>query len=84
MDLSSALEVSRTMLSSGASTEEVLAKLRERGCSKIDSIRVLMQITNIPLGEAKRVVHLSKAWEQERETHDAFHKSLEDEINRGE
>lgn len=84
MDLNAIMEFSRELLSRGASTDDLLAKLREKGCSKIDSMKFLMQLKGLPLSEAKRAVHLSKAWESDRERDDAFHQALEDGLATGE
>ena len=51
-----------SMLAIGLPREEVLAFLRARGMSKIDTMRVLADATGISLIEAKNVVQGSKAW----------------------
>jgi ribosomal protein L7/L12 len=75
-----AINVSK-MLEAGRTSEDVLKFLREAGCHKIDSIKILRRVLNISLGEAKQMVHFSSVWSDVRERDDAFHSSLE-ELNR--
>lgn len=54
----------------------VLAALRAEGFSKIDCVGATVEVRQIPLREAKRLVHESEAWSDTRERDD----SLLDEI----
>ena len=67
----------REMMSRGGSVEEVLSLLRRRGCSKVESIKLLIVIAGLGLGEAKRQVHHSDIWHDRREADDELHASLE-------
>jgi ribosomal protein L7/L12 len=67
----------RETLSHGGDVEEVLALLRQSGCSKVESIKLLREIAGLGLGEAKRRVHLSETWRDRREADDELHASLE-------
>jgi len=75
--MQSLIETCRSMLKSDNSTESILSFLKESGCSKIDSMRVLMELMGLSLGEAKQVVHLSEAWRDTRDSDDRFHESLQ-------
>lgn len=66
----------RQLLESGASIEEVLAELRRKGLSKVESIAVLARVSGMALGRAKNVVHHSQAWRDLREDHERFDESL--------
>jgi len=65
------------LLQSGADHEIVLAFLRERGFNKLDSIKALVGISGISLGDAKNVVHNSRAWQDVFTRDEEFHASLE-------
>jgi hypothetical protein len=69
-------ERANTLLRKGQDWDMVLATLRTEGFSIIDSIVAYRQITQVPLGEAKHVVHHSDAWSDRRALHDAFHESI--------
>jgi ribosomal protein L7/L12 len=75
--MQSLIEACRPMLTSGNNTESVLTFLKESGCSKIESMRVLIELMGLSLGEAKQVVHLSEAWRDTRDRDDSFHESLQ-------
>lgn len=57
------IESSNQMLIAGKDTENILAFLRENGCSKIKSFVILKKLYKIPLDEAEDLVHLSKTWQ---------------------
>ncbi len=60
--------------------EDVLLFLRQETDSKTISMGVIKRFARVSLGEAKRIVHFSKTW-QDRERADAdFHDSLIDEM----
>ena len=64
------------MLRSGAGRDQVIAKMREAGIDKIDSMKLLRFAAGISLGEAKKWVHLSPAWSDRRQADDDFHESI--------
>jgi hypothetical protein len=69
-------------LAAGRATEDDLVHdLRDRGCSKIDSIVVLRDVLRISLAKAQMIVHLSPVWsdvrEQDEALHDAFWAAIE-------
>ncbi len=53
---SSVLEQCRAMLANGADIESVLCVLRDNGFSKVHSIKALVDLGQVSLAEAKRVV----------------------------
>ncbi len=55
----------------------MLAFLRRKGCSKVDSMRVIMIVLDVDLARAKRIVHESKAWADVRDRDDRLHGALE-------
>ncbi len=55
-------ELAETMLQIGDSPETVMATLREGGLSKIDCMRVMADLLEIPLLQAKTLVLNSPAW----------------------
>jgi ribosomal protein L7/L12 len=67
----------REMLSNGHDIEAVVASLKQRGCSILESIKVVREITGSSLGDAKRVVHFSQAWAELRGAHENLHATLE-------
>ena len=68
----------RLLRAKGASIEDILVLLRQKGLSRIGSTRVLMEIEGLSLAEAKPVVHLSRAWADTREEAERFHEMLEE------
>lgn len=70
----------KQLLESGASIEEILAELRSKGLSKVESIAALARISGMTPGRAKRVVHLSRAWSDLREDHERFEENLGDAL----
>jgi hypothetical protein len=73
-DLSSDL---RELLGSGASLDTALSQLRASGASIVESIVSVRSVRRCDLAEAKRLVHLSPAWEDVRVLNDQFHAELE-------
>jgi hypothetical protein len=55
------------MVDDGASVEEVLAHLRERGLSPLQSVAVLCAISGMTPREADKTVVLSEAWADRRD-----------------
>ncbi len=66
----------RELLKQGEAVEVVLAFVRKAGASPIDSIKVLMDVTGVPLAEAKHTVHFSEAWRDMRDDHEEFHERV--------
>lgn len=52
-----------------------LLRLREMGASKIESIKVLREVSGMTLGEAKEAVHFSPAWGDRRASDESFQES---------
>jgi len=50
--------------------------LRERGFNKLDSIKALISATGMSLGEAKNIVHHSRAWQDSFARDEEYHASL--------
>ena len=50
------------LVEAGAAQEIVLGVMRQGGLSKIDSIKLLSELTGVGLLEAKNLVHGSRAW----------------------
>ena len=61
----------------GARWDEILEALRNEGLSKVDCIQATVEILRLPLADAKRIVHESRAWADLRERDDEFHDTLE-------
>ena len=64
------------LIHSGADHEIVLGFLRERGFNKLDSIKALIGATGMSLGDAKSIVHHSRAWQDSFARDEEFHASL--------
>ena len=65
----------------GEDIEATLLTLKENGFSQIDCIRGVVDLTGASLADAKQLVHFSKAWSDVRGESDAFHASLESEVD---
>ena len=66
-------ESARRLLADSSDLESVIAFLRGSGCDKIDSILILREVTGRKFNDCKALVHLSKAWEDTRETDELLH-----------
>ena len=75
--IESLLHSCEDMLSEGQDLEEILSFLRRNKLSQIDSIKVLMNLKEMTLAEAKQTVHTSKTWEDMRENSERLHRSLQ-------
>jgi ribosomal protein L7/L12 len=56
------------MLANGCDIEDVLARLRRDGHSRIESIKILVALRDCSLKEAKQIVHTSDAWADARQS----------------
>ena len=66
------VELARGWLAAGDATDEVLVRLRERGVTKFDSIRVLTAATGMSQSEVNRLVHCSPTWADRRVADEQF------------
>jgi hypothetical protein len=64
------------LLNAGKDYDTVLAFLRDRGFSKLDSIKFLCETGKLPLIEAKEIVHNSVVWTDTFERDERLHESL--------
>lgn len=69
-------ERASVMWDDGARWDAILETLRNEGFSKIDCIRATVEILRLPLVDAKRLVHESRAWADRRESDDQWHDEL--------
>jgi ribosomal protein L7/L12 len=67
----------RAAMQPGYNVDEVVALMRSRGFSKIDSIKFLRDFAGIPLHDGKEIVHLSPAWSDRYASDEAFHDAAE-------
>ncbi|MCA9040528.1 MAG: hypothetical protein KDA65_09300 [Planctomycetaceae bacterium] len=72
------LAICKQMFDRGVLNEEMLTWLRSQGAGKIESIKIIRELYEIRLGEAKYMVHTSEAWEDRRAADDQFHEELID------
>lgn len=62
--------------------EIAMRRMRSEGFTPIECIKGLMIIAEIPLAEAKRILHFSETWADIREDQERFQRSLADEAER--
>src|SRR5215472_3761992 len=60
----------------GADMESIIRFLRISGCSKIETIAVLLKTFDIDPAAAKKVVHFSPTWDDTRASDEKFHEML--------
>src|SRR5437879_13905554 len=60
------IERATVMRDEGARWDAILEALRSEGFSKVDCIRATVEILRLPLADAKRIVHDSRAWADRR------------------
>lgn len=73
-------ERATAMWDDGARWDEILESLRAEGFSKVESIRATVEILRLPLADAKRLVHESRAWADRRADDDRLHEVLESKL----
>jgi hypothetical protein len=73
-------ETWREMLARGEDAESLLSFLRQEGCRKVASIRILMAVLGLTLPEAKDLVHNSVTWSDIYDRDQAFHDTLENAV----
>ena len=66
----------RDLLASGAAVEQIISILRERGFSKAHSIKVLVDLGQADMNEAKGIVHKSPTWADVRERDEEFQRDF--------
>jgi hypothetical protein len=64
------------MVERGESHEAISQYMARAKLEKILAIRLLAQAAHIGLGEAKKIIHLSPAWEFRRAADDEFHATV--------
>jgi len=62
----------------GADMESIIRFLRMSGCSKIETIAVLLKTFDIDPAAAKKVVHFSPTWDDTRASDEKFHEMAVD------
>jgi hypothetical protein len=70
----------QALLSRGQGFEAILSLLRQRGLSKVESIKVLSDAARLPLAESKRIVHLSTTWRDERASGEELHEAIDEAL----
>jgi hypothetical protein len=75
------LKQCRTLYDRGATIEHILAHLRKRGASKVESIRVLIEIAGVTNEKAKMIVHFSAVWRDVRDADDKLHVTVEQTVD---
>jgi ribosomal protein L7/L12 len=60
--------------------EALLHSLRERGVSRFDSIKLVRQICQVTLGEAKKMVVFSAEWSDTVESTAQFHDAVAEAV----
>jgi 3-deoxy-D-manno-octulosonic-acid transferase len=73
-------EEARRLRFEGVGQEAVIRFLRDRGCGKIESIRILRSVFDIGLAPAKESVDRSETWKDRRASDDQFHEKLWEEL----
>lgn len=72
------------MIDRSEDTQTILWFLRKNSLSKIESIRILMELKGISLAEAKELVHFSQAWQDVQKDDEKFQELLEKIVVKGE
>ncbi len=70
------------MEAEGHDVETILDFLRRNGATKIESIRVLVELLGISNSEAKLAVHHSDTWRDTRKADERLHNQLKRSIER--
>lgn len=75
MQRTEAIALAARLAREGRDAEAIIAALKERGVSILDTIAVFREVEGLSLGEAKAKVHFSRAWAAEREGFDRLHET---------
>ena len=75
------LDLARGLRSSGVELEEVLAVLRDRGASIVDSLKVVREVEQVTLGQAKALVDQSLTWADARSSNRELRESIIDALD---
>lgn len=73
------MKIAPSLLDAGASCrsdEELTAYLKQAGLSKLLSVLAFSHIAGVPVGDAKRAIHVSDAWSGSRARDEEFHDAL--------
>jgi ribosomal protein L7/L12 len=81
MDLDGIKNEASALLKAGKSKEEIVVFLRQSGCTKGISVMLLPSILNCDLVEAKKIVHFSKAWADQKETDEKLQRQFEESLS---
>lgn len=73
----------RRRFSEGQTPDEIIAYMRRAGLSKMESLKVLVDLGHATPTEAKRLVHLSPVWKDAFQRDEKLHDQLES-LARGE
>jgi hypothetical protein len=73
------VKIGREMMNAGRSTEEILTALRAFSPSVIQSMKVMRDLLNVPMDEAKLLVHRSRTWSDMRDVFSEVHEIAEEE-----
>lgn len=75
------VDAARNQCGPQADVEQILGYLQSEGLAIIDAIKAVMQLRGIGLGEAKRLVHFSQAYADQRAAHEASHDELAEALS---
>lgn len=70
------VEAARTMFGPQSDVQEIIAYLRAEGLPIFEAIKAVMELRGVGLAEAKRLVHFSRAYADQRLAHEALHREL--------
>lgn len=76
-DLETTIEECRKRVNQGASSEDIVLYLHDRGITITESMKVLKEIYNLPLGKAKELVTAHPIWANQVRNADILHEELE-------
>lgn len=76
-DFDYCLKEGQRLKSDGLSTEDIIRFFRSNGVSIADSMKLLMRLEDVSLGEAKRIVHFSETWADYRAGSEELHARAE-------
>lgn len=61
--------------------DEIIGFLRAQGCSKLESMGILIEAFGIKIEDVKPLVHFSSTWADVLERDNRFHESVEKALN---
>jgi len=66
------LLLSKQLLAKNYSDEDLMYELRKQNCSKVNTMRIMVELKGLSLSQAKELVHSSNTWNDKKASDEKF------------